>query len=488
MISFKDLLGSVPTARRTEQDVTAAGVSIKKADREKLGTSDKLKLSRAAREGGTDKFSFFASDGKMIGDFKTVYDLHMRIESASKAMIQFDMLDVFQVILPATLPLLNSAIEELFVCQTAENQAALALRSDSTNSALASALKKGEQATIEATTKLEGINISTSNLFTSFQDLTDDDVRQSNRYYAMYGSKETVENLTWSSDRMLATCEEDLRDKVREQQVVVSSLESGGPLTLKLMLNLVMDVDEAALRSLIQNLQLLRMKDVAGENVGTVVSYLKGALVLLSNCKCLPTDMMGILNDIFCSAACSDFVDYMKAIYFSHKRGTMVITPLELCALAEMEYRTAYRNGKWTASKSDPDSGFYVDESAGYGGRGGRGGAGGRGGGRRGRGARGGSGGRGSRGGRTFDGECHNCGKIRHYARDCYRAGGGAYEDKPVEDSKEGEDFPGVDDRALKRPPGRHDPRTRTLPDGTVVKWCPECGSWGDHLRADHTT
>ena len=57
-----------------------------------------------------------------------------------------------------------------------------------------------------------------------------------------------------------------------------------------------------------------------------------------------------------------------------------------------------------------------------------------------------------------------------------------------VEEIKEGEDFPGVDNRALNRPPGRRDPRTRTLNNGSEVKWCPECGAWGDHLRADHTS
>jgi len=88
------------------------------------------------------------------------------------------------------------------------------------------------------------------------------------------------------------------------------------------------------------------MKDVPGENVGMVASYLKRALALLGNCKCLPTDMMGILNDIFCSVACPNFTYYMKNIYFSHKRNTMVITPLKFCWLAEMEYRTIYRNGK----------------------------------------------------------------------------------------------------------------------------------------------
>ena len=81
-----------------------------------------------------------------------------------------------------------------------------------------------------------------------------------------------------------------------------SALEAGGPLVLKLALDIVMDIDDSALQSLTQNLQSLRMKDVPGENVGVVVSYLKGALLLLGNCGKIPTDVMGLLNDTFCSA------------------------------------------------------------------------------------------------------------------------------------------------------------------------------------------
>ena len=92
-----------------------------------------------------------------------------------------------------------------------------------------------------------------------------------------------VENLSWSSDRILNTCKDLLRDKVREELVGVSTLESGGTLVLKKKLDIMMDVDDAALRLLTESLQNLRIKDVPGENVGTVVSYLKGALVLLQN-------------------------------------------------------------------------------------------------------------------------------------------------------------------------------------------------------------
>ena len=61
--SFKTLLGAV-----------SANVSAKKEDRGSLSTSDKLKLARSAREGSTNKFSFFESDGQvgeMLGQFMT---------------------------------------------------------------------------------------------------------------------------------------------------------------------------------------------------------------------------------------------------------------------------------------------------------------------------------------------------------------------------------------------------------------------------------
>jgi len=66
---FKSLMGSLTSAQWTESEVTAAGVSIKKEDRGKLSTSDMLKLSKAAREGGADTFMFFTSNVKLVRNF-----------------------------------------------------------------------------------------------------------------------------------------------------------------------------------------------------------------------------------------------------------------------------------------------------------------------------------------------------------------------------------------------------------------------------------
>ena len=48
------------------------------------------------------------------------------------------------------------------------------------------------------------------------------------------------------------------------------------------------------------------------------------------------------------------------------------------------------------------------------------------------------------------------------------------------------DEFPGVDDQALRRPPQGNEPRERTGVDGVEIKWCGECGAWGDHYRSEH--
>ena len=112
--SFKSLMGSIPKGGQTADQVTAAGVTVRKKDRPSLSTSDKLKLSRAAREGGTDKFCFFETDGRTAGDFQMVYDLNMRIEALSKTLAFFNMLDIFQMIPMATISLLEDKLSNLF--------------------------------------------------------------------------------------------------------------------------------------------------------------------------------------------------------------------------------------------------------------------------------------------------------------------------------------------------------------------------------------
>jgi len=90
-----------------------------------------------------------------------------------------------------------------------------------------------------------------------------------------------------------------LQNKVRDGLVGIFELESGGLLVFKMIPDIVIDVEDNALRSLAQSLQKLRLTDVPGENVGTAVNYFKGALMLLQNCDIVPTDMIAKQCDMF---------------------------------------------------------------------------------------------------------------------------------------------------------------------------------------------
>ena len=85
------------------------------------------------------------------------------------------------------------------------------------------------------------------------------------------------------------------------------------------------------------------MSDISGENIGIVVSYLKGALVLLKNYSGLPKDIISLLNDIMSSTDCKNFESYMQAVYFDQKCKIKTITLMEFLRSSKPEYCTLYR-------------------------------------------------------------------------------------------------------------------------------------------------
>jgi len=168
-MNFTSLLGVIPHRVRTIQEFSADGVSVKRELRFKLSTSDQLKLSKSAREGGSDKFSFFETTGSIGSDFKAVYDLHMRIKALSKALVFFDMIDVFQILPESTVLSLEVKISELHACQAESDRCDLALSASPNDPALISALATNSSLTDSCTSDLQTTPIQTTGLFQVLQ-------------------------------------------------------------------------------------------------------------------------------------------------------------------------------------------------------------------------------------------------------------------------------------------------------------------------------
>jgi len=69
--------------------------------------------------------------------------------------------------------------------------------------------------------------------------------------------------------------------------------------------------------------------------MGTIVSYLKGALLLLSNCKKISMDAMGLLNGRFCSTVCDNFTYFMKNVYIIHNQKLKEINAMQFLSLVD---------------------------------------------------------------------------------------------------------------------------------------------------------
>ena len=107
----------------------------------------------------------------------------------------------------------------------------------------------------------------------------------------------------------------------------------GGTLVLKLMLNII-NVSDNSLQVLTQSLlQTLQLKNVAGDNVSTIVIYLKGVLMLLQNFSGLLISTFGLCNKSVVSADCKEYISFINWVYLNHKRRTCVIEHLEYLKL-----------------------------------------------------------------------------------------------------------------------------------------------------------
>ena len=120
------------------------------------------------------------------------------------------MLDVFQIIPPTTITLIEDKLETSFATQAGLQTSSSDLVINPTNAGCKSEVRICEQSVESAEKSLEGINIETLDIFKSFNTNDKMTLGKSNDYYAMYGKDSSAENLTCSSDRILNTCEEPL--------------------------------------------------------------------------------------------------------------------------------------------------------------------------------------------------------------------------------------------------------------------------------------
>lgn len=185
------------------------------------------------------------------------------------------------------------------------------------------------------------------NLLSHHSSLTEDQVRQYILFLKRYGKTYDVQNLDWSQELFNNSCNTDLRDKINEKILGVHSFEVGGPLLFYHAMTLITSQTADAVRALTLRVTNLKLTDIKGENVGTAISQMRGALVRLKALDKVPNDIVEKILDTMQTSSVDKFNRFFEAISFQLRLQPEKYKAEDILHLAETTHREFVASGEW---------------------------------------------------------------------------------------------------------------------------------------------
>ena len=131
-----------------------------------------------------------------------------------------------------------------------------------------------------------------------------------------------------------------------------------------IMMNLVTTTSDQAMRVVIDKVNRLRLTDFDGENVLLAVSFLRGAIQLLSNNNSVPHDILNSVFNMMRAASTPAFVSFVTNLETVFDLPDLVVKDKSVEFLLdklESKYTMLLGSNQWMVSASG--SGFKADAS-----------------------------------------------------------------------------------------------------------------------------
>jgi uncharacterized protein YacL (UPF0231 family) len=154
-----------------------------------------------------------------------------------------------------------------------------------------------------------------------------------------------------------------LRQKVEERIFKLDDDCRSGPVVFYYMMREIMSSTEKSLRAVKTQLENIKLKDVDGENVSILASWIRGATLYLKNNNSLPSDIFYIIKESLRACSTDQFVKYIDTIYTNHQLKLVTLDPDEFLDLAEAEYKTMLTAKQWAVFTKKKGSAFMASSN-----------------------------------------------------------------------------------------------------------------------------
>ena len=192
------------------------------------------------------------------------------------------------------------------------------------------------------------IDADTKDLFSNYVSLSLDEIRRSTRFYNTRGASYHRQNNVWSLRKIENSCDSELRDKLIERMREIPEIERGGPVGLKIILDLITTTNARAIRSILTKVQTLTLRDFNGEDVLTANGWIRGIKTVLEVGNALPVDFMHLVFNIYKECSTPKFVTKVEMYETHFDEDVGQIKNLDdFFRVAETHYRLLKQQGQW---------------------------------------------------------------------------------------------------------------------------------------------
>jgi hypothetical protein len=211
------------------------------------------------------------------------------------------------------------------------------------------------------------IPVSTSspvNLLKTLTLPTIKDVVASCAHHAKYGTAHSIENMKWTFDAIMNSCDQHLRRILSNKMLKYPNMRYG-PVLFWFLMKQITTIDDTIVRATTTELVQLDISNTPGQSISTIiVTRIRAVITWLDMAKMLPPDILAIVKKIMKTCTVPDLLMYVTSLLTNAELNYKVLTTDEFLGSCEARYASLMLSGDYDLSTSGGSS-FNADTTHG---------------------------------------------------------------------------------------------------------------------------
>jgi hypothetical protein len=184
---------------------------------------------------------------------------------------------------------------------------------------------------------------------------TIDSVVASCAHHAMYGTSHSIENMKWTFDAIMNSCDQHLRRILSNKMLKYPNMRYG-PVLFWFLMKQITTIDDTIVRAITTELVQLDISNTPGQSIAVIITRIRAAITWLNMAKMLPPDILAIVKKIMKTCTVPDFLLYVTSLLTNAELNAKVLTTDEFLGACETKYAALVLSGDYDLSTSGVSS------------------------------------------------------------------------------------------------------------------------------------